>query len=64
MAYNQTLAATGGKQPYSWTLVSGSSLPAGLTLSTGGVISGTPTSLRADDFYRSGDGLKQPRADR
>ena len=43
VAYTQTLAATGGTQPYSWTLVSGSSLPAGLTLSSGGVISGTPT---------------------
>ena len=50
MAYNQTLAATGGKQPYSWTLVSGSSLPAGLTLSTGGVISGTPTSSGPTSF--------------
>ncbi|HYI93632.1 MAG TPA: DUF4082 domain-containing protein [Bryobacteraceae bacterium] len=43
-AYTGTLAASGGTSPYTWSLVSGSSLPAGLTLnaSTGG-ISGTPT---------------------
>jgi Putative Ig domain len=42
-----TLAATGGLgTPYSWTwaAASGSSLPAGLNLSAGGVISGTPTT--------------------
>jgi hypothetical protein len=42
--YNQTLAATGGKTPYSWTRTSGS-LPAGLVLNGAtGVISGTPTT--------------------
>src|SRR5436190_1506860 len=42
VAYSQTLAATGGKKPYSWS-VSAGALPAGLTLSSGGgVISGTP----------------------
>jgi hypothetical protein len=40
--YNAELLATGGTPPYSWTLVSGS-LPAGLSLSGAGVISGTPT---------------------
>lgn len=42
-----TLAATGGNGgPYNWTWVaaSGSSLPSGLSLSTGGVITGTPTT--------------------
>jgi hypothetical protein len=39
-----TLAATGGIPPYTtWTLTGGTALPAGLTLSTAGVISGTPT---------------------
>jgi hypothetical protein len=42
-AYQQTLAATGGTAPYRWALTSGA-LPAGLTLSTGGVLSGTPTA--------------------
>ena len=50
VAYNQTLAATRGTQPYSWTLVSGSSLPAGLMLSTGGLISGTPTGSGMTSF--------------
>jgi len=40
--YSQTLAASGGVTPYSWSLDSGS-LPAGLSLSATGVISGTPT---------------------
>jgi hypothetical protein len=40
-AYSQTLAAIGGTPPYTWTLAAGS-LPAGLTLSTAGVVSGTP----------------------
>src|ERR1039457_874001 len=39
--YNQTLTAIGGAPPYQWTVTTGS-LPAGLSLSTGGAISGTP----------------------
>ncbi len=42
-AYSATLAGSGGTLPYTWTLTSGS-LPAGLSLSTSGVISGTPTA--------------------
>jgi hypothetical protein len=44
-AYPSTqLAATGGSGTYStWALASGSSLPAGLSLSNTGAISGTPT---------------------
>jgi len=48
-AYSQTLAATGGVTPYTWSLVSGS-LPAGLSLSSGGVISGTPTATGTSNF--------------
>ncbi len=48
-AYTATLAATGGTSPYTWTLASGT-LPAGLTLSTGGVISGTPTASGTSSF--------------
>jgi Putative Ig domain/Subtilase family len=43
MAYTATLAATGGVAPYTWT-VSGGTLPAGLTLSSSGAISGTPAA--------------------
>jgi large repetitive protein len=42
-AYSQTLAATGGTSPYTWAVSSGT-LPTGLTLSSAGVISGTPTA--------------------
>jgi sugar lactone lactonase YvrE len=42
-AYSQTLTATGGQTPYSWSLTSGT-LPPSLTLATNGVISGTPTT--------------------
>jgi len=38
-AYSQQLQATGGQPPYSWSLYSGS-LPPGLSLSDGGLISG------------------------
>ena len=48
-AYSQTLAATGGTTPYSWS-VSVGTLPAGLTLSTGGVLSGTPTTAESSSF--------------
>lgn len=48
-AYSKTLTASGGTTPYAWTLDSGS-LPAGLTLSSAGVISGTPTSTNDATF--------------
>jgi Putative Ig domain len=41
-AYSVTLAASGGTQPYSWT-IGGGTLPAGLNLSSSGAISGTTT---------------------
>jgi hypothetical protein len=42
--YSATLAAGGGTPPYTWAVTSGGALPAGLAISSGGVISGTPTS--------------------
>jgi hypothetical protein len=49
IAYSQTLQATGGSTPYTWTVVSGS-LPTGLSLATSGVISGTPTVAQIASF--------------
>jgi len=43
IAYSQSIAATGGTPSYTWTIASGV-LPAGLSLSASGVISGTPTT--------------------
>jgi hypothetical protein len=42
-AYSQTLTASGGTAPYTYA-VSAGALPAGMTLSIAGVISGTPTA--------------------
>jgi len=41
LAYSQTLEASGGTTPYTWTIASGT-LPMGLTINSSGVISGTP----------------------
>jgi len=49
-SYSTTLQAAGGKAPLTWTLAAGSTLPAGLTLSSAGVISGTPTSSGSFSF--------------
>jgi Putative Ig domain len=43
-SYTVTLTVSGGQPPYSWSLASGTVLPAGWTLSAGGVISGSPSS--------------------
>ncbi len=55
VAYNQTFVASGGIAPYAYTLSAGA-LPAGMTLTAAGVLSGTPTvagtfnfSVRATD---------------
>ncbi|DAC72618.1 MAG TPA: hypothetical protein DSN98_04350 [Thermoplasmata archaeon] len=45
VVYSQTLTATGGTLPYSWSISAGV-LPAGLSLgSSSGIISGTPTNV-------------------
>jgi surface protein len=48
-AYSTTLAATGGDGNYSWAVSSGS-LPAGLSLSASGAITGTPTTAGDASF--------------
>jgi hypothetical protein len=49
VAYTQTLVATGGLKPYTYTLTAGA-LPPGLSLSPTGTISGTPTAVGASSF--------------
>ena len=47
--YSQTLQASGGTTPYSWSVSSGS-LPSGFSLSSGGVMSGTPSATGTFSF--------------
>ena len=48
--YSATLAASGGTPPYRWSLANNTSLPPGLTLSSAGQITGTPTVLGTTSF--------------
>ena len=48
-AYRAQLAATGGSGPYTFAITSGS-VPAGLTLSSAGLLSGTPTTAGTVTF--------------
>jgi hypothetical protein len=48
-SFSATLAATGGSGTYSWSVASGN-LPTGLTLSSAGVITGTPTTAGLSSF--------------
>jgi len=53
--YSMSLASSGGTAPYTYTLVSGT-LPPGITLSSAGVLSGTPTVVDLYNFtIRSSD---------
>jgi Cutinase/Regulator of chromosome condensation (RCC1) repeat/Putative Ig domain len=47
--YTATLTATGGAAPLTWSIASGS-LPPGLSLSTAGSLSGTPSALGSTGF--------------
>jgi hypothetical protein len=49
VAYNQTITAIGGTPPYTFTVSSGS-LPPGLSLSSGGALSGTPSAAGSYGF--------------
>ncbi len=49
IAYSQTLTASGGVSPYTWSIASGS-LPNGLSLSSNGQITGTPTATGTSSF--------------
>jgi hypothetical protein len=48
-AYSQKLDATAGTSPYSWQ-ITGGALPGGLTLASGGTISGVPTVANTFNF--------------
>ncbi|MGO9586448.1 MAG: Ig domain-containing protein [Limisphaerales bacterium] len=49
--YSVTLSVTGGQPPYTWMLATNSpALPTALSLSAGGVISGTPNESGTFDF--------------
>ena len=53
--YSQSLTATGGTPDYAWSVIAGT-LPNGTTLSSAGVLSGTPTASGTFDFtVQAGD---------
>ncbi|MGA3107660.1 MAG: Ig domain-containing protein, partial [Terriglobales bacterium] len=47
--YGETFAATGGTTPYSWSISAGAP-PSGITMSTSGDFSGTPSTTGTDTF--------------
>lgn len=49
LAYTNSLAASGGTAPYTWTVNSGV-IPAGLSLSSNGVLSGVPSAAGISSF--------------
>src|SRR5262249_28588683 len=61
VSYNQSLSASGGSGTYTFTLVGGS-LPAGLSLSSAGVLSGTPTASGSFSFTASATDTSTPKA--
>jgi hypothetical protein len=59
-AYSQQLTASGGAGPYTF-MVSSGTLPAGLTLTPGGLLSGTPTTVGSSTVtIRAADGSGCP----
>ena len=49
-AYSQSLAASGGTSPYTWSISSGSLAACGLSLSAAGAVTGTPGSATTCNF--------------
>src|SRR5678815_5589245 len=49
VAYSQTITASGGTSPYTFSVTSGA-LPAGVTLTAAGLLSGTPTLAQTASF--------------
>jgi len=48
--YSSALTASGGVPPYIWSVASNAAAPAGLTLSTNGILSGVPASVGLFDI--------------
>ncbi len=48
-SYSATLSASGGTPPYTWAITAGS-LPSGLSLSSSGAITGTPSTTGSSSF--------------
>ena len=60
-AYLATLVASGGTAPYAWSMANNTSLPPGLSLSSGGQISGAPTVAGTGTFtVQVTDGASPP----
>jgi photosystem II stability/assembly factor-like uncharacterized protein len=57
--YNQALSASGGKPPYSWQLIDGS-LPDGLTLAAGALLTGQPSRAATFQFTLQADDSSAP----
>ena len=49
IAYSETITAQGGTSPYTFAITAGA-LPAGTAMSSGGLISGTPTTAATYSF--------------
>ena len=61
--YSTTLVASGGVQAATWSFAEGAQLPPGLSLSSGGTISGTPTTAEPIMVaVRATDGIQQQEA--
>ena len=58
-AYTATVAASGGFAPYGWSIATGA-LPAGVSLSPAGVVSGTPTQSGPFTFTASASDTAAP----
>ncbi|MBI3649677.1 MAG: putative Ig domain-containing protein [Acidobacteria bacterium] len=59
-SYTHQLTFRGGQAPVTWSLPSGSTLPAGLTLNANGLISGTPTTAGSFTFTARVTDSQQP----
>jgi hypothetical protein len=60
-AYSATVQASGGLQPYTWSITSGS-LPTGLSINSSGTISGTPSATGSSTFTVTVKDSENPQA--